>query len=183
MKQDLAVEPIKLLFAGDFCIRHSGVEHMTPEEIPALSLPVREMNSKYDVSVVNVETVFTDTPTPIKKSGPNIASPMAALDLLDAYKFTVGAFANNHVMDPNFAPNGGIAGSKLTMDVACRNIMIHTDCGITQAFKMASLNPAKMLGLDDEVGSVEVGKTADLVFVDNKFNVQKVLVNGEVQRL
>lgn len=96
------MEPIKLLFAGDFCIRHDGADHMTPEEIPELARQVREMTSKYDISVVNVETVFTDNPTPAKKSGPNIASPMAALDLLDAYKFTVGAFANNHTMDQGY---------------------------------------------------------------------------------
>ena len=28
----LAMDPIKLLFAGDFCIRHNGADHMTPEE-------------------------------------------------------------------------------------------------------------------------------------------------------
>ena len=86
-----------------------------------------------------------------------------------------------HVTDLNFDPKGGIAGSKLTMDVACRNIMTHTNCGIAQAFVMASLNPAKLLGLDNELGSVETGKTADLVFIDDKFNVQKVLLKGEVR--
>ena len=86
-----------------------------------------------------------------------------------------------HVKDLNFDPNGGIAGSKLTMNLACRNIMTHTNCGIAQAFIMASLNPAKLLGLSDEIGSIEVGKTADLVFVDDKFNVQAVLLSGEVQ--
>ena len=86
------------------------------------------------------------------------------------------------VTDLCFDHNGGIAGSKLTMDMACRNIMTHTSCGIAQAFKMASTNPAKALGLDEEIGSVEAGKTADLVFVDDKFNVQKVMLGGEVQR-
>lgn len=57
------------------------------------------MTERFDLSLVNVETVFTDTPTPTKKSGPNLSSPMAALDLLAGYGFTVGAFANNHTMD------------------------------------------------------------------------------------
>lgn len=86
-----------------------------------------------------------------------------------------------HVQDLNFDHNGGIAGSKLTLDVACRNIMTHTNCGIAQAFLMASTNPAKALGLDEEIGSIDVGKTADLVFVDDKFNVQKVMLGGEIQ--
>ncbi len=86
-----------------------------------------------------------------------------------------------HVVDLNFDPQGGIAGSKLTMNIACRNIMAHTSCGIAQAFIMASLNPAKLLGMDGELGSIARGKVADLVFVDDKFNVKKVLLSGEVQ--
>ena len=85
-----------------------------------------------------------------------------------------------HVTDLNFDHNGGIAGSKLTMDKACRNIMSSTNCGIAQAFIMASLNPAKAVGLGDELGSIEVGKLADLVFTDDRFNVKKVMLCGEL---
>lgn len=84
-----------------------------------------------------------------------------------------------HVSDLNFDRNGGIAGSKITMDLACRNIMTHTNCGIAQAFIMASLTPAKAIGLDEEIGSIEVGKTADIVFVDDKFNVKQVMLGGD----
>ena len=87
-----------------------------------------------------------------------------------------------HVTDLNFDHNGGIAGSKITMEQACRNIMTHTNCGIAQAFKMASLNPAKALGLDEEIGTIEAGKNADIVFVDDKFNVKKVMLSGEIQK-
>ncbi len=85
-----------------------------------------------------------------------------------------------HVDDISFNHLGRIAGSKLTLDKACRNVMSHTNCGIAQAFVMASLNPAKVIGMDDEIGSIEPGKIADLVFVDDKFNVQQVMVGGEI---
>lgn len=85
-----------------------------------------------------------------------------------------------NVDDISFNHLGRIAGSRLTMDKACRNIMSHTNCGIAQAFVMASLNPAKVVGMDDEIGSIEPGKIADLVFVDDKFNVQQVMVGGEI---
>ena len=85
-----------------------------------------------------------------------------------------------HVTDLNFDHNGHIAGSKLTLDMACRNIMTHTNCGIAQAFVMASTNPAKVVGLDEELGSIEKGKIADLVFVDDRFNVKKVMLAGKV---
>lgn len=82
--------------------------------------------------------------------------------------------------DLNFNEVGSLAGSRLTMDKACRNIMSHTNCGIAQAFVMASLNPAKVVGMDKEIGSIEPGKVADLVFVDDRFNVKQVMVAGDI---
>jgi imidazolonepropionase-like amidohydrolase len=55
----------------------------------------------------------------------------------------------------------------------------------TEALAMVTLNPAKQLGIDNRVGSIEVGKDADLVIYD-KFplsdyaKVQKVLIDGTV---
>ena len=85
-----------------------------------------------------------------------------------------------HIDDLCFDDKGGLAGSKMTMNKACRNIMSSTNCGIAQAFLMASTNPAKAVGLYDEVGSIEIGKKADLVFVDDKFSVKKVMLGGEL---
>lgn len=85
-----------------------------------------------------------------------------------------------HVVDLNFDPNGGLAGSKMTMDCACRNIMTNTNCGIAQAFYMAATTPSRAIGIDSETGSICIGKRADLVFVDDKFNVQQVMLEGEV---
>ncbi len=85
-----------------------------------------------------------------------------------------------HVTDLNFDEQGGISGSKMTMDQACRNVMKSTNCGIAQAFLMASTNPAKAIKMYDKIGSIDTGKNADLVFVDDKFNVQKVMLEGEI---
>ncbi len=85
-----------------------------------------------------------------------------------------------HITDLNFDHNGNLNGSVLTMELACKNIMSHTNCGIAQAFMMASTNPAKVIGMDNEIGSIQKGKIADLVFVDDKFNVLKVMTEGEI---
>ena len=85
-----------------------------------------------------------------------------------------------HITDLIFDENCWLSGSKLTMNVACRNIMSHTNCGIAQAFLMGSRNPARVLGLDDEIGTIEEGKRADLVFVDDVFHVKKVILGGKV---
>lgn len=85
-----------------------------------------------------------------------------------------------HITDLIFDENCWLSGSKLTMNVACRNIMSHTNCGIAQAFLMASRNPARVIGLEDEIGTIEAGKLANLVFVDDVFNVKKVMLGGKL---
>jgi len=87
-----------------------------------------------------------------------------------------------HAKDLNFGDRGEIAGSKLTMDRACKNIMTHTNSGIAQTFLMASTNPARCLGLDNELGRIDTGLRADLVFVDDQFNIKNVMLEGELQQ-
>lgn len=76
---------------------------------------------------------------------------------------------------------GELAGSRLTMNKACRNIMTHTNCGIAQAFLLAARNPANAIGLGHEIGTVQAGKRANLVFVDDSFHVIRVMLEGELQ--
>ena len=85
-----------------------------------------------------------------------------------------------HIKDLNFDHNGGLAGSKMTMDYACKNIMDHTGVSIDKAFYMASTAPAKAIDMYDTIGSIKVGKMADLVICDKDINVKKVILNGEI---
>ena len=80
--------------------------------------------------------------------------------------------------DLYFDFEGEIAGSKLTLDVACRNMMKHTGASLVDVFNFASYNPAKCYGMTDR-GEIAVGKRADLIFVDHKMNVKKVILKGE----
>lgn len=84
-----------------------------------------------------------------------------------------------HVTDLNFDGNGGLAGSKLTLDQACQNVIKATGCSVRDAFLMASTNPAAAMGFDD-IGSISVGKKADLVFVDDQFHVLQVMLHGKL---
>ncbi|MBQ2512842.1 MAG: amidohydrolase family protein [Clostridia bacterium] len=81
--------------------------------------------------------------------------------------------------DLNYDSEGMLAGSHLTLDRAVRNMMAHTGCGICQAVRMASLNPARMLGDDTEYGSLEAGKRADLLLIDDTAAVKSVFLAGE----
>lgn len=84
------------------------------------------------------------------------------------------------VTDINFDYTGEIAGTKLTLDQACRNMMKHTGASIVDVFQYASRNPAVLLGMKDR-GEIAPGLRADLVIVDHKVNIQTVLLEGVVQ--
>ena len=81
--------------------------------------------------------------------------------------------------DLNYDYEGHLAGSHLTLDNACRNLMKHTGYGLCQAIRFATLNPARLLGIDDQVGSLEEGKIANLILIDDTVNVKKVILHGE----
>ena len=78
-------------------------------------------------------------------------------------------------------PDGTIAGSVLKLNEAVYNLYENTDLEIYEAVACASLNPAKALGEDKEIGSLEVGKRADIIIADEKFNVELTILGGEVR--
>ena len=90
-----------------------------------------------------------------------------------------------HVTDLNFSymASGGIdiSGSKLTLNVACRNWMKHTGASLVAAFRAASYNPARAVGFFDR-GEIRKGLRADLIIVDRKMNVHTVILDGEIVR-
>jgi N-acetylglucosamine-6-phosphate deacetylase len=74
--------------------------------------------------------------------------------------------------------DGTIAGSVLTMNKAVKNFIENTGIKINQAVGMASLNPARLLGVDNRKGSIERDKDSDFVLFDEDFNVIKTFVKG-----
>ena len=84
------------------------------------------------------------------------------------------------VNDINFDYEGEIAGSKLTLNVAMRNMMKHTGASIVDVFGYAARNPASAVGLTDR-GEIAVGKRADLIITDYNMNVKTTIMEGEIQ--
>jgi N-acetylglucosamine-6-phosphate deacetylase len=72
-----------------------------------------------------------------------------------------------------------LAGSVLTLNKAVKNVLEWTNLSIEQVVQMASLNPARVLGLDQEMGSVEKGKCANLTVYDKDFQVKQTYVYGK----
>lgn len=82
--------------------------------------------------------------------------------------------------DLNYDDQGKLAGSRMTLDNAVRNLMTHTGYGLCHAIRMATLNPAKLLGIDHRVGSLKPGKTANLIVIDDMVHVKRVILQGDL---
>jgi N-acetylglucosamine-6-phosphate deacetylase len=74
---------------------------------------------------------------------------------------------------------GNIAGSVITMRDAVR-LLLSLDVGIEDVARMAASNPARLLGVEKDYGSIEEGKRADLVALDTEGNVRLTLVGGRI---
>jgi N-acetylglucosamine-6-phosphate deacetylase len=74
---------------------------------------------------------------------------------------------------------GGIAGSVITMLDAAR-LMLSLGAPPHEVGRMASLTPARLIGLGDELGSIEPGKRADLVALDPDGRARLTIIGGRV---
>lgn len=74
---------------------------------------------------------------------------------------------------------GGLAGSTLALDAAVRNMVEHTGITAEDAIHMASLHPARLLGMDNQLGSLAPGKRANLIALDGGLHLHKIWIQGQ----
>ena len=72
----------------------------------------------------------------------------------------------------------GFAGSVCTTDRLVRTMITIGGCSLEQAVQMASLNPARVMGVADRKGSLEAGKDADIVIFGDNVEVFATIVSG-----
>jgi len=73
-----------------------------------------------------------------------------------------------------------LAGSVLSMDACVRNLISFTGCRMNEAIAAATINPAKLLRLEHNIGSLRVGLNADLILLNDELNVIKTWIGGRL---
>ncbi|MBE4599245.1 N-acetylglucosamine-6-phosphate deacetylase [Vibrio navarrensis] len=78
--------------------------------------------------------------------------------------------------------NGTLGGSALTMIEAVQNTVEHVGIALDEALRMATLYPAKAIGVDDRLGRIKKGMIANLAIFDRDFKVKATVVNGQYEQ-
>jgi N-acetylglucosamine-6-phosphate deacetylase len=71
------------------------------------------------------------------------------------------------------------AGSIQSLDKMIANVVNYSQIPFLDAVRMASLTPAQVIGADDKIGSIEVGKQADFCIMDKDYRVVETICKGE----
>jgi len=76
--------------------------------------------------------------------------------------------------------DGRLAGSNIDMASCVRNALSMLELPLPEAVKMASLYPARFMGLDHEHGRIAPGYKANFVVADDQINVSETWIDGRV---
>ncbi|WP_433689971.1 N-acetylglucosamine-6-phosphate deacetylase [Kosakonia cowanii] len=74
--------------------------------------------------------------------------------------------------------NGTLSGSALTMIEGVRNLVDHVGIALDEALRMATLYPARAIGVDKKLGTLAAGKVANLTAFTRDYEIIKTIVNG-----
>jgi N-acetylglucosamine-6-phosphate deacetylase len=77
-----------------------------------------------------------------------------------------------------FLEDGTLAGSTLTLNMAIRNLVETANAKLTEAVRMASLNGAKVLNIENRKGILAVGKVADIAVMNENYEVEMTIIKG-----
>lgn len=121
----------------------------------------------------------------LKAKGPDkailVTDSMSATGMPDG-TYTLGNF-QVEVANGRAISNGALAGSVLTMDRAVANLQRFTGTPIGTAVRLASHNPAKLLGLEDTIANPTLGQPASFNIFSETGDLQSTMLNGVLSSL
>ena len=96
------------------------------------------------------------------------------------YKIGAGENAQRIVAADGVARNeAGIFAGSITPVLGMVKNLVGWGITLVEAVKMGSLIPARVIHEDSRIGSIEVGKLADICIIDDEFNVKNVIIDGK----
>jgi len=98
--------------------------------------------------------------------------------LLGGYKNGVEVIIEDGVA--KMTDRNSFAGSVATFDRLVRTMLTLAEVSLLDTITMASLTPARIMKVQDQKGSLEIGKDADIVIFDKDINIQMTMVEGRI---
>jgi len=159
----------------------SGFDHRSPGAVGAV------LNSKSATAEVIADGIHVH-PGALKLLfrclGPDrlalITDAMAGAGMPDGMYELVGApvmVKNGRAFRPE---DGKLAGSAATLNQCVANMITLAGATFSEAVRMASATPARILGLDSRLGSLEAGKDGSYAIVDSDLQVYRTVVKGRI---
>jgi len=110
-----------------------------------------------------------------------VSDAMSGAGLAEGHEFS---FAGKRVLVQDgvaMLPDGtAFAGSITPLDTMLRNAIEVLGLPLEEALRLVTLNPARFLRIDNNKGTIEPGKDADLVLFDSQIRIRTTIVGGEV---
>ena len=154
--------------------------HRGPGVVGA-ALNCDEVSTELIVDTHHVNAALFDTVYKLKGRKLCIITDCLPAGGLPEGEYTLGGAKIIYKNDLCRLEDGTIAGSVLKLNKGVWNVYNNSKIPLNECVNCASLNPATTLGIQDKKGSIKVGKDADIVILDNEFNVRKTIIGGKIK--
>ena len=109
----------------------------------------------------------------------------ALVDKKNAIQQEIGKLQDEYLVSYPVQPNdmcvdenGTLSGSSLTMIEGVRNLVEHCGIALDEVLRMATLYPARAIGVEKQLGSIAPGMVANLTAFTRDYKIIKTIVNG-----
>ena len=154
--------------------------HRGPGVVGA-ALNAEEVSTELIVDTHHVNKALFDTVYKLKGRKLVFITDCLPAGGLPEGEYTLGGAKIIYKNDLCRLEDGTIAGSVLKLNKGVWNVYTNSKIPLHECVNCASLNPATTLGIADKKGSIKAGKDADLVILDNEFNVKKTIIGGKIK--
>ena len=156
------------------------ITHRGPGVVGA-ALNCDEVSTELIVDTHHVNAALFDTVYKLKGRKLCIITDCLPAGGLPEGEYTLGGAKIIYKNDLCRLEDGTIAGSVLKLNKGVWNVYNNSKIPLHECVNCASLNPATTLGIQDKKGSLAEGKDADIVILDNEFNVRKTIIGGKIK--